>query len=214
MLNKIFYSFYNKSLSRPTCIRNLGLIAQALKNAQALDIEGHLRLTIDNFLIDPILDIPILTRYGIHRLWLELYGESGKIPTLICPPEMMNEDQSEITFNEKLISIYDSYAFGVLMYEILTKQILNEEEPFDRNLIDANLQGSENLFLKDLIRSSTDTNPKNRPYNPFASYVKTFVTILQKQMKPILLKSYCVSCQANGDSKTEEYITTSINKDL
>ena len=65
MLNKIFYSFYNKSLSRPTCIRNLGLIAQASKNAQALDIEGHLRLTIDNFLIDPILDIPILTRYGI-----------------------------------------------------------------------------------------------------------------------------------------------------
>ncbi|KAK8834434.1 hypothetical protein M9Y10_018149 [Tritrichomonas musculus] len=153
-----------------------------------------------------------LTRYGFHKLWLELYGESGKIPTLICPPEMINENQSDITFNEKLISIYDSYAFGVLMYEILTKQILNEEEPFDRNLIDANLQGSENLFLRELIRSSTDTNPKNRPYNPFVSYVTTFVTILQKQMKPILLKSYCVSCQANGDSKAEEYITTSINK--
>lgn len=195
----------NDVLQYPHCIWFLAFISKAFNSVSHLNIDGHLNLTIDNVLIDEQSKIPVLIRYGLQKLWIALYGDEGKIPSLICPPEKMNIDQSSIDHP----GLFDSYAFGILMYQILTKQILDENQPFNRELLDNNLVNYEDLFLREIIIASTHENPEKRQRMPFSSFSKIFVTILQQQMKPILFRTYCQSCVANGDEKARQFLESS-----
>lgn len=193
--------------NKSACLRTLANIAQACRVMFELNIPFHGRLAIDNLLIDPIHEIPVLTRYGLTKLWLTLFKEKGMFPALICPPECAKfEDQMALCDKPEQGRLFDSFAFGSVMYQVFTGIVLDPKRPFDMSEIDKNIPGAKHLFVRETIRACMAADPMDRPQDPWPSHNATFSTLLQKKFNPVQLKTFCQQSADNGDNDAKPWI--------
>ena len=205
-LRRLITDGHEMLTNQTSALRLFAKIALAFRLVPELEMTGHGDLTIDNVLIDVHLETPVLARHGLRELWLTLYGDKGKLPPLICPPEYASlESQVQACQGRDSMENIDSFAFGSLLYQTLAKHVLDPNKPFDRSLLEANLSGGENLFLREIIASCVAPEKAERPSAPFASHTATFNTLLQKQVNPVKLKTFCVACAGNGDADADVF---------
>lgn len=115
----------------------------------------HGLLSLETIFIDKY-NLSYLSNFGIHPIITTLNSQTkGVVCTCCTAPEILSSDEKIMTKEN------DVFAFGVILYQIYTNFVLNQDAPFDSEILKIDQMIPPNIIK--LITRCCSTDFKQRP---------------------------------------------------